>query len=141
VIVLDEAQAIPTDYLEPCLAALRELVAHYRCTVLLCTATLPAFADRSLLRSALPEVTEIIDTPEDLYTQLKRVRVDFIGQIANDELARQLSRQKQVLCIVSTKNRLNRCLPPCRKRLVPFIFPPICIPYIEPVCWKIFDNA
>ena len=108
VIVLDEAQAIPTDYLEPCLAALRELVAHYRCTVLLCTATLPAFADRSLLRSALPEVTEIIDTPEDLYTQLKRVRVDFIGQIANDELARQLSRQKQVLCIVSTKKQAQQ---------------------------------
>lgn len=108
IIVLDEAQAIPTEYLEPCLAVLRELVAHYRCTVLLCTATQPAFADRSLLRSALPEVAEIIDTPEDLYTQLKRVRIEFIGQITNDELARQLSRQKQVLCIVSTKNQAQQ---------------------------------
>ncbi len=108
VIVLDEAQAIPTEYLEPCLAALRELVAHYKCTVLLCTATQPAFADRSLLRSALPEITEIIDTPENLYTQLKRVHVDFIGQITNDELARQLSRQIQVLCIVSTKKQAQQ---------------------------------
>ncbi len=108
VIVLDEAQAIPTEYLEPCLAALRELVAHYRCTVLLCTATQPAFADRSLLRAALPEVTEIIDKPEDLYTQLKRVRVYFVGLIANDELARQLSKQKQVLCIVSTKKQAQQ---------------------------------
>lgn len=108
VIVLDEAQAIPTEYLEPCLAVLRELVAHYRCTVLLCTATQPAFADRSLLRSALPEVTEIIDTPEGLYVQLKRVHVEFVGQIANDELAKQLSRQKQVLCIVSTKKQAQQ---------------------------------
>jgi CRISPR-associated endonuclease/helicase Cas3 len=108
VIVLDEAQAIPTEYLEPCLAALRELVAHYKCTVLLCTATQPAFADSSLLRSAFPEVTEIIDTPEDLYTQLKRVRIEFIGQIANDALAKQLSRQEQVLSIVSTKKQAQQ---------------------------------
>lgn len=108
VIVLDEAQAIPTDYLEPCLAALRELVAHYRCTVLLCTATQPVFDDRSLLRSALPVVTEIIDTPVDLFAHLKRVRVEFIGQITNEQLAEQLSRQKQVLCIVSTKKQAQQ---------------------------------
>lgn len=108
VIVLDEAQAIPTEYLEPCLAALRELVAHYRCTVILCTATQPALDDHSLLRSALPDVTELIDNPGDLYTQLKRVRVEFIGQITNNELAKQLSKQKQVLCIVSTKKQAQQ---------------------------------
>lgn len=108
VIVLDEAQAIPTDYLEPCLAALRELVAHYRCTVILCTATQPALDDHSLLRAALPDVMELIDNPGYLYTQLKRVRVKFIGQITNNELAKQLSKQKQVLCIVSTKKQAQQ---------------------------------
>ena len=52
VIVLDEAQAIPTEYLEPCLAALRELVEHYGCSVVLCTATQPALDDQSNLRMA-----------------------------------------------------------------------------------------
>lgn len=108
VIVLDEAQAIPTEYLEPCLAALRELVAHYRCTVLLCTATQPAFADSSLLLSALPEVTEIIDSPEGLYAELKRVRVEFIGQITDDDLARKISGHQQALCIVSTKKQAQQ---------------------------------
>ena len=108
VIVLDEAQAIPTEYLEPCMVALKELVAHYRCSVVLCTATQPALEDRSLLRAALPNVYEIIDTPENLYSQLKRVRAEFVGQITNDELVRQLSRQEQVLCIVSTKKQAQQ---------------------------------
>ena len=108
VIVLDEAQAIPTEYLEPCLAVLRELVAHYRCTVILCTATQPALDDHSLLRTALPDVKEIIDSPDSLYVELQRVRVDFPGQITNDELARQLSLQKQALCVVSTKKQAQQ---------------------------------
>jgi CRISPR/Cas system-associated endonuclease/helicase Cas3 len=40
--VLDEAQMLPSDFLRPCLTALAELVRHYRCTVVLCTATQPA---------------------------------------------------------------------------------------------------
>jgi CRISPR-associated endonuclease/helicase Cas3 len=42
VIILDEAQMLPTPLLQPCLAALRELAAHYSASVVLCTATQPA---------------------------------------------------------------------------------------------------
>ncbi len=105
VIVLDEAQAIPTEYLEPCLAALKELVAHYRCTVVLCTATQPALDDASLLRSALPSIREIIDEPEQLYAELKRVRVDFVGKLSNVELAGRLDDHQQAMTIVSTKKQ------------------------------------
>lgn len=103
VIVLDEAQAIPTDYLEPCLAALHELVEHYQCTVVLCTATQPALDDKSSLRRALPSVQEIIHKPNLLYQQLKRTEVSFVGTLKDETLAQQLDREKQVLCIVSTK--------------------------------------
>lgn len=103
VIILDEAQAIPTDYLEPCLAALRELVEHYQCTVVLCTATQPALDDKSSLRMALPSVQEIIHKPNLLYQQLKRTEVSFVGTLKDETLAQQLDREKQVLCIVSTK--------------------------------------
>ena len=37
VIVLDEAQMLPVEYLDPCLRALEELTAHYGCSVVLCT--------------------------------------------------------------------------------------------------------
>ena len=102
-IVLDEAQAIPTEYLEPCLAALRELVKHYGCTVMLCTATQPALDDKSNLRTALPEIHEIIGAPQQLYNELRRTQVHFVGRLTDAELAERLDAERQVLCIVPTK--------------------------------------
>lgn len=102
VIVLDEAQAIPTEFLEPCLAALRELVEHYGCTVILCTATQPALDD-SRLRTALPSVHEIVSNPQLLYNNLKRTEVQFVGKLSDSELAARLDTEEQVLCIVPTK--------------------------------------
>lgn len=102
VIVLDEAQAIPGEYLEPCLAALRELVEHYGCTVVLCTATQPAL-DSDDLRSGLAEITEIIDDPQKLYDDLQRTKVQFVGKLNDSELAERVGAENQVLCIVSTK--------------------------------------
>ena len=103
VIVLDEAQAIPTEYLEPCLAALRELVEHYGCTVVLCTATQPALDDSSNLRTALPEINEIIRQPQQLYEELRRTQVNFVGKLTDEELAVKIEAEEQILCIVSTK--------------------------------------
>lgn len=108
VIVLDEAQAIPTEYLEPCLAALRELVAYYRCTVVLCTATQPVLDDASLLRTPLPKATEIVNDPHALATRLERTRVFFIGQLSEDELAARLDEHTQVLAIVATKKQAQQ---------------------------------
>ena len=42
VIILDEAQMMPIEYIKPCLWALAELVFNYGATVVLCTATQPA---------------------------------------------------------------------------------------------------
>ena len=103
VIVLDEAQAIPTEYLEPCLLALRELVEHYGCSVVLCTATQPALDDQNSLRAALPQVFEIIDNPQQHYEALQRTKVEFLGTLPDDELAHRIAGENQVLCIVSTK--------------------------------------
>ena len=105
VIVLDEAQAIPTEYLEPCLAVLRELVEHYDCTVVLCTATQPALDDKSSLRMALSGVTEIIDDPAQLYQELSRTEVKFIGNLSDDALIGHLQAESRVLCILPTKSQ------------------------------------
>ncbi len=103
VIILDEAQVIPTDYLEPCLAVLRELVDHYHCSVVLCTATQPALDDQSNLCMALPRVEEIVDRPAKLYESLRRTKVKLIGQVSDADLAGRLAEETRVLCIVSTK--------------------------------------
>ena len=108
VIVLDEAQAIPTEFFEPCLAALRELVLRYRCTVVLCTATQPALQDIKLQSLNLPPAKELVADPLALYTDLKRVHVVFLGALDAEELAQRIDSHSQVLCIVSTKKQAQQ---------------------------------
>ncbi|NUU59405.1 CRISPR-associated helicase Cas3' [Paenibacillus agri] len=100
IIILDEAQMIPTEVLRPCLAALKCLSVDYGVTVVLCTATQPALHP-DWLDGITP--VEIMDDPVKLYSDLKRVSVKFIGLKSDAELSKMLSSQHQVLCIVNTR--------------------------------------
>lgn len=104
VIILDEAQMMPLEYLKPCLAALTELVVNYGSSVVLCTATQPAL--NRLLPPSLP-ITEISKNVDKLYTAFRRVEVSFIGDKTDAQLVDELSRQRQVLCIVNTRRHAN----------------------------------
>lgn len=100
VIVLDEAQMIPTEFMKPCIAALTELVVNYGATVVFCTATQPKLT--KLLDSKLkPE--EIVQAPLDLYKAFKRVTVADLGMLSDDVLFSKLENEKQVLCVVNTR--------------------------------------
>ncbi len=103
VIILDEVQKIPVDYLHPCLAALQELTDNYGCSAVLCTATQPALHRRADFPIGLEAVREIIDSPLRLYGLLKRVQVQDLGELNDDELVRRLQEQERVLCIVNTR--------------------------------------
>lgn len=102
VIILDEVQAIPNEYIKPCMYALTELVEHYGCTVVLCTATQPGFAENRLLPEHV-KVKEIISNKAKLFADLKRTKGCFLGQKTVEEIGAQLREQKQVLCVVNTK--------------------------------------
>lgn len=102
VIILDEVQAIPNEYIKPCMYALTELVEHYGCTVVLCTATQPEFAENGLLPEHV-KVKEIISNKAKLFADLKRTKGCFLGQKTVEEIGAQLREQKQVLCVVNTK--------------------------------------
>lgn len=101
VIILDEAQMIPTDYLRPCVRALAELVNRYGCTVLLCTATQPAinpfFAETGL------SVKEVAGDVDRLFDTLRRVTYIGLGIIDDSGLARRLASHNQALCIVNSR--------------------------------------
>lgn len=100
VIVLDEAQMLPTDYLKPCLAILQELVESYHASVVLCTATQPAldnfFGEKGKIVELCPRVEEQFDFFE-------RVIYKKLGDIKKEQLIERLNDEESALCIVNTK--------------------------------------
>lgn len=103
VIVLDEAQTLPVEFLTPCLAALKELVRNYGCTVVLCTATQPAIHRREMFPIGIDRPREIMPDPSHLYEQMRRVRVEHVGKLDDEELQARLLAEPRVLCVVNTK--------------------------------------
>jgi CRISPR-associated endonuclease/helicase Cas3 len=109
VIILDEAQMLPPNLLNPCVMALRELVRGYGATVVLCTATQPALTITEKLSSGFEkaEVREII--PENrlssIFESFRRVSIDYAGILSDADLAARMLAENQVLTIVNTRAR------------------------------------
>lgn len=104
VVILDEAQTLPVDFLAPCLRVLQELSDHYHTTAVLCTATQPAIEHHETdFKIGLREAREIITDTPDLFSALKRVDLEFVGPLSDADLARRLSDHPQVLCIVNRR--------------------------------------
>lgn len=113
VVVLDEAQLVPVDFLEPILEAMQLLVEHYQVSFVLSTATQPALGYRMVGDKefkGFKRITEIMGTKEEvlnLYDSLKRVTLivpeQLHDQLSWEELARDLIQYRQVLCIVSDR--------------------------------------
>lgn len=119
VVVLDEAQTLPLRLLSPCMAALTELTANYRTSVVLCTATQPAlrvcdgFKEEEDRRGNAPvrkagfkicDERELAPDPEALFMALKRVAVERrAGKTSDAEIVARFAEQKQMLCIVNTR--------------------------------------
>jgi CRISPR-associated endonuclease/helicase Cas3 len=102
VLIFDEAQMLPRDFLQPCLYALRELVTNYGCTVVFCTATQPAL-DRLGFLPNEAKITELAPNPQGLFDFYRRVDILNRGKIADEDLLMELNSHNQVLCIVNTR--------------------------------------
>ncbi|NTV07801.1 MAG: CRISPR-associated helicase Cas3' [Chlorobium limicola] len=113
VVVLDEAQMLPTDFLQPIVSVIKSLTVHFRASIVLCTATQPVLSGkigtgRDILKGfAEGSVRELMPDPEKLFSVFQRVRVRMLGQAGEryewTEIARQLQEHEQVLCIVNTR--------------------------------------
>lgn len=108
IIVLDEAQTMPVHLLRPALAALRELVLNYGCSIVFCTATQPALEYRKDFDLGIRDVRPIIPEAPALFQALKRVQVHALPKVADDDLAQRLTEQSAVLCIVNTRGHAAR---------------------------------
>lgn len=117
VIVLDEAQTLPLRILRPCLAALDELARNYGASIVLCTATQPAWrkqdgklivdrntrAERNVGLDIPPE-RELAPDPDAVFEALKRVTVERLAEpIADEVIAARFAEQPRMLCIVNSR--------------------------------------
>jgi len=112
VVILDEAQLLHPEFLQPILDVLNLLTKHYGVTVVLSTATQPALCSRDYFdarknRRGLENVREIIDDPDTLYQALERVTVqlpaDWNAITPWPELDKELVAHDSVLAIVNTR--------------------------------------
>ena len=109
VIILDEAQGLPIEVLTPCLKALEELTVRYGTSVVLSTATLPVFFDRSVLGNVAltggeQGVVEIVSRARHLEERLRRTRVErIVEKITDDVLLDRLCDERQALVVVNTR--------------------------------------
>ncbi len=100
VIVFDEAQMLPIDYLKPCIAVMEQLIRHYRSSVVLCTATQPALQE---LFSEDVEFKELCPRVDEQFAFFKRANIHDLGRISGGDLLKCLEKEKSVLCIFNTK--------------------------------------
>ncbi len=103
VLILDEAQSLPVQYLEPCLRTLEQLSKNYHTTTVLCTATQPAINKSEDFPIGLETPTEIISDTDRLFSQLDRVHVQYRHSLDDQTIASELTEANQALCIVNTR--------------------------------------
>ncbi len=107
VIILDEVQTLPPQYLQCIIEALNELVLNYHCSIVLSTATPPALAARHNFEMGLKNIRDIVSDAESLFSALKRV--DYVWPSDEDRpkewpiFAEELSLHKQFLVVSHTR--------------------------------------
>ncbi|SFO06733.1 CRISPR-associated endonuclease/helicase Cas3 [Amycolatopsis rubida] len=102
VVVLDEVQALPLRVLTPILDALRILSEHFGTTVLLVSATQPAFPVFDVWRGV--NVRDVVDEPRALFAAMRRVRYEWWldPRPTLVEVGARACSHEQVLMVVNT---------------------------------------
>ena len=108
ILIFDEAQMLPVPYLASCIAGIGQLVQHFNCTAVLCTATQPAlepllieFAPGKIMRELCPE-------PVQMYEAFRRVRYQDEGLLTDNQLIERIKESSQVLCVVNSRRQAQQ---------------------------------
>ena len=102
VVIFDEAQMLPLEYLKPCVSCIDELVRHYNVSAVLCTATQPnldQYFGEDIKRR------EICENAEELYDFFTRVTYKYLHKCTLETVASMVNTQKQALLVFNTKKR------------------------------------
>lgn len=110
VVIFDEAQMLPNEYLIPCTAMIEELIRNYRVSAVLSTATQPSL--NQFFGKDIDQM-ELCPRMEEQFHFFKRTKMENIGTVEDSELIEKLSEEFQALCIVNTRKKaqeLYNCL-------------------------------
>lgn len=101
VIILDEVQSLPVHLLDATLDMLKRLASDFGATVVLSTATQPAF--ELIPTFCDPAIRDIVPAAERYYEALRRVRYELRSPCPWADLAAEIGAHPQALTIVNTK--------------------------------------
>lgn len=110
VLILDEVQTLPLEFLQPIIDTLDTLKRVFNVSILFTTASQPVLSGKingtNYLTSfeALPEIKEIIPDDLNLHEKLRRVKLEFNNTPQSyDDIAKDICKHSRVLCIVNTR--------------------------------------
>ena len=105
VIILDEAQMLPLNLLQPIMQTIKELAQNYHCSVVMCTATQPAIQAEQGFYRGFENVREIAPNPTALFNALRRTNVQHIGEQSDVALLEKLTEHQQILIILNNRRQ------------------------------------
>lgn len=100
VIVIDEAQALPLEVLDPLVDSLRSLVDRFGASVLIMTATQPAL-DRIPAMVGQRAVEDLLPNSSAWDTVFARTRIRQAGRLTHAEVAGLVRANDQCLCVLN----------------------------------------
>lgn len=126
VVILDECQTLPPGLIEPTCSMLQGLCRSAGTTIVLCTATQPAWSKRPDWAKGLENVREIVNPELNLFERLRRVNVTWPqrDQPPFDwpDVAKRMVAEQAALCIVNTKKAAKFLFDEVRERADPSAF-------------------
>lgn len=112
VLIFDECQAFPTEFLNPMLRTLDSLYSRFGAQILLCTATQPVFNEKKSFYGSNHDfftikstaITDVVPYDKNLFSCFNRVQYDLNNrEYSSAELAEELSKSSSALCILNTR--------------------------------------
>lgn len=100
IIIFDEIQMFPVEFIKPCIAAISELVYNYRCSVVMCSATQPSF-EKFFSKQFM--ITDICTNTNELFRIFERTQLKYIENLSSEQLAEFAMEENQCLIIVNTR--------------------------------------
>lgn len=103
IIIFDEVQTLPVEYLKPCLMAMYELYKNYNCSIILSTATQPPFEALFKELNIDIEIKELCQINDDERQVFEHCNIEYLQPMTKNSLINLINKNSQSLIVCNTK--------------------------------------